>query len=324
MEPVIRTEDLPVTERFDAWHELISHMLAPVEVTSDDPMGLRVEMHLAEFGAVQVSSVRVSPSESHRTPKLIRRSDPATFQLLLQLRGRNIVTQDRKSALLRPSDLVLYHTSRPYHVRTVADEDTAEGLMVVIPHSLLPLPARKIDRTTVTTFSGQEGIGALLSGFLARLTTGPERYRPGDSARLGTILTDLLAAQIAYQLDTLRSLPPEVQERTLLLRIYAFIHQHLRDPELSPATIAAAHNISTRTLHRLFQTQNCTVSEWIRDRRLERCRRDLADPELKDQPIHAIAVKWGFTNAPHFSRTFRTAHALTPRDYRRQATFPQG
>jgi AraC-like DNA-binding protein len=31
-------------------------------------------------------------------------------------------------------------------------------------------------------------------------------------------------------------------------------------------------------LHRLFETQETTAAEWIRHRRLDRCRRDLLDP----------------------------------------------
>ncbi|WP_189145366.1 hypothetical protein [Streptomyces lacrimifluminis] len=41
---------------------------------------------------------------------------------------------------------------------------------------------------------------------------------------------------------------------------------------------AACHHISVRYLHRLFPPQGITVSAWIRQRRPERCRRDLADP----------------------------------------------
>ena len=47
----------------------------------------------------------------------------------------------------------------------------------------------------------------------------------------------------------------------------AFIQQHPGDPGLSPAEIAAAHHISLRLLHKLFQEQGETVAGWIRARR---------------------------------------------------------
>ena len=101
-----------------------------------------------------------------------------------------------------------------------------------------------------------------------------------------------------------------------MLRIHAFIQQHLGDPELSPVTIAAAHQISVRHLHQLFRQQDLTVSAWIRRERLARCRRDLADPRLRGRPIHAIALRWGFPRPAHFARTFRLSYDMTPSEYR--------
>jgi AraC-like DNA-binding protein len=64
----------------------------------------------------------------------------------------------------------------------------------------------------------------------------------------------------------------------MMARIRAFIERHLADPDLSPATIAAAHHISTRTLHKLYKAERHPVAASIRRRRLERCRLDLLDP----------------------------------------------
>jgi AraC-like DNA-binding protein len=78
--------------------------------------------------------------------------------------------------------------------------------------------------------------------------------------------------------------------------------------------------VSIRYLHKLFETQEATVAEWIRRRRLERCRRDLLDPALRALPVNAIAARWGLLNAAHFSRAFRAAaYGATPGEYRRLA-----
>jgi AraC-like DNA-binding protein len=69
-------------------------------------------------------------------------------------------------------------------------------------------------------------------------------------------------------------------------------------------------------LQRVFQEQGVSVSGWIRSRRLDRCRRDLADPGLAQQPIWQIAARHGFPNASHFSRLFRTVHGESPGDWR--------
>jgi AraC-like DNA-binding protein len=104
-----------------------------------------------------------------------------------------------------------------------------------------------------------------------------------------------------------------------VLQTRAFIEEHLGDPDLTPPAVAAAHYVSVRYLHKLFETQEASVAEWIRQRRLERCRRDLLDSALSALPVNAIAARWGLLNAAHFSRAFRAAYGTAPGEYRRLA-----
>ena len=100
----------------------------------------------------------------------------------------------------------------------------------------------------------------------------------------------------------------------------ATIELRLHDPGLRPATVAAAHYISTRYLHRLFEPEGVTVSEWIRMRRLEHCRRDLEDPALAHETVLAIASRWGLRNPGHFSRLFHAAYGMSPSAVRGRAS----
>ena len=102
----------------------------------------------------------------------------------------------------------------------------------------------------------------------------------------------------------------------MLLRIQAFIEYHLGDPGLSPGMIAAAHHISLRTLHKLYQAQGETIAASIRHRRLAHCRQDLLDPDLRNRPVSAVGARWGFPDATAFSRAFRAAYGLPPGEYR--------
>ena len=110
--------------------------------------------------------------------------------------------------------------------------------------------------------------------------------------------------------------PPSRAE--LLLRAHAHAQSHLSDPSLAPGEIAAAVHVSKRYLHRLFEDDGATVSSWIRQRRLEGCRRDLADPSRRDETVTSIGARWGLTNPAHLSRLFRDAYGLSPTEYRAQ------
>ena len=65
-----------------------------------------------------------------------------------------------------------------------------------------------------------------------------------------------------------------------MFRIKDYIDQKMSDPNLGPSEIAAAVNVSTRYLHKLFQAERRSVSQYVKERRLERSRRDLLDPRL--------------------------------------------
>jgi AraC-like DNA-binding protein len=47
------------------------------------------------------------------------------------------------------------------------------------------------------------------------------------------------------------------------------------------------------------------------------CRRDLADASLGRDSITSIVFRWGFSESSSFSRAFRNAFQITPRQYRR-------
>ena len=105
-------------------------------------------------------------------------------------------------------------------------------------------------------------------------------------------------------------------QRSLILWIKDYINQRLRDSTLEPDEIAAAVNISTRYLHKLFEAEHHTVSRYIRARRLELARRALLDPRLADRTISTIADSCGFGDLSGFNRAFKAAFGVTPTELR--------
>ncbi|MEV0232671.1 helix-turn-helix domain-containing protein [Nonomuraea sp. NPDC050786] len=320
---VFRSEDLPADQRFEAWRELASRTPAPLAVRSDHEHDFRATFRALDLDAAYVTSALVPSLRAHRNSRMIRQSDPEHYQMELALHGSFGVCQAGREALISRHELVLHSSSRPFMAWSTG-KGVVSGIAVRVPRALLPLPAAQADRLLARPLRGRDGIGALLAGFLTCLDMDGYGYRLSDATRLGTILIDLVTALFAHELDAESAVPPESRHRTLLLRIQAFIQQHLHDPNLTPEMIAAAHHISVRQLYRLFEQEHCTVVSWIRHQRLEGARRDLADPLQRSTPIHAIAARWAFSHPADFSRAFRAAYGEAPRNYRRQATDGSG
>ncbi|WP_432835692.1 helix-turn-helix domain-containing protein [Dactylosporangium sp. CA-092794] len=163
------------------------------------------------------------------------------------------------------------------------------------------------------------GMGALLAHDIRHIARHHDQFQPTDAGFLGRRLVDLIAATVAQLLGAADAMPGETKRRMLRTRIDAFIDTRLADPALAPNAVADAHNISIRELYRVFGDGGNSVAEEIRHRRLERCRRDLTNPLLRNRPVGLIAQAWGFTHPEHFSRLFRRTYGMSPTHYRAQA-----
>ncbi|MCX5557856.1 AraC family transcriptional regulator [Streptomyces sp. NBC_00038] len=320
---VFRSEDLPAEDRFEYWRELVHRAIAPSDMSSEHAADFWAEQRLLELGPVTVWPASFMPTRFRRTEKLVRQTDPELFHLSLMLGGGLGLDHAGRSDIYGPRDLWVTDSSRPYDVRPPDDRNRrlVTGVGVDFPKALLPVSPDRVRELLGRRLSAREGVGALLTGFLTGLERESDSLQPSDAPRLGIVVLDLLAAWFAQMLEVEAALPPETRQRALTERIRAFIQQNLHDPELTPPAIAAAHHISLSYLHRLFQEEvrGETVAAWIRSRRLEGARRDLADPALRATPIHTIATRWGLPRSSGFTRVFRTTYGLSPKEYRLQA-----
>jgi len=314
---LIRTSDVPPAYRYDAWRSIVCDTLGPLDFRSDPDVPLSGEIEAGQLGPVNVGRVQTStPHSVHRTPGLIRRGGSELYRVVLAMSGNLRLAQDGRTAQLRPGEFAIYDFARPYDLAY----DSAVQLAVFgFPRDLLALPPDSVGRLTAVPIPADRGTGALAGPLLRRVVLDLETYQPASAARLGTVIMDLVTTAVAERADQAESLPVESRERTLLLRIHAFIEEHLGETELSPGLVAAAHHVSLRYLHRLFEAQDTTVAAWIRRRRLERCRRDLADPAFHAVSVAAVAARWGLPDSAHFSRLFRRTYGLPPIEYRRNS-----
>ena len=312
---VVDTAAVPPEERFDLWAETSRQVFEPLEVHSPSrPFAGRLEHY--GLGSLGLWHMTALVSSAKRTPQLIRAGDPELVQLMLQIRGRVRITQDGRSSVVGPGGLISWQSSHPY---TVAGETDFESLMLYCPAVLLRPHTDAVCRRTALAIDGGAGVGAIvrqyMQGLLGGLRSGAV---PHDSkGHLAEGLLDLVRALFVG--GDAEGLVPERRADVLRARISEYIDANLADPRLGPADIAREHFISRSYLYRLFEDEGQSVLETIRSRRLERARRDLADPALAGEPIVAIAARWGFVSKSHFSRRFREAYGCSPSEFRRDA-----
>ncbi|MEQ6897042.1 helix-turn-helix domain-containing protein [Microbacterium sp. KR10-403] len=300
-----------VTREISDFRAAVSDSFVPLQVSSSHPDHFRSLMRAASVDEVHVTDLRATPHVVERTPELISRGDRDFFKVSLMLSGTGLLVQDGREAVLNPGDLAVYDTSRPY---SLVFDDDFRTMIVMFPRHLLTLPPDLVGELTAVRIAGDEGLGAVVVPYLSQLAVNLDQLAGSTGARLAHSALDLVTTVFTRELglDEAGADP----HRALMQRIRAHIDRNLASTDLSPASIAAAHFISTRHLHGLFQEQGATVSTWIRTRRLEQCRRDLIDPVYADRPVAAVAARWGFVDAAHFSRAFKAAYDISPSEYR--------
>jgi len=316
MPDVARTIDLPPGQRFGYWKHVLSDTFVPLEVSSPGGgAGFLGRLRGTELGGLRLIEVRAEPHTARRTARLVKVAPAGCYKIGLQLHGTAVLIQDGREAVLTPGDFAFYDTDRPY---TLALTDH-RMLVLVFRRDMLGLPQQRLAGLTATRMPGETGgMASLIGPFLVRvadLLDAADAPGLGVSLRLAGNVVDLLGTVLAERLDATPE-DPGTAHRALMLQITAFIEEHLADPELAPAQIAAAHHISLRQLHKLFHANGTTVAGWIRQRRLERCGHDLRDPRCATRPVGAVGARWGYPDPAHFSRLFKAAYGVGPRDYR--------
>ncbi|MFI9319316.1 helix-turn-helix domain-containing protein [Kitasatospora aureofaciens] len=306
----LSTARLSASDRAASWREAVSHAFVPmvVDLLEEVPSPGAIVCH--QLGPVRISKVQAGPQVVTRSRHMITDGGPPSLILSLQERGTALKEQDGRESVIRPGEFSITDTSRVFRKKI------EEGFVFTsfhFPRAALDVPERDLRALTATPFSGTEGSAALVATYLSRMAREAEVLDEAVGRRAAATALDLLALLVDDRSG--RSRPQASRSAASLERVKAHILRNLRDPDLSPSTIAEANFMSVRFLHKLFQLEGTTVGGWIRTQRLERCSRDLLRPVAAELGVAGIARRWGFANSSHFSRAFRAAYSMTPRDW---------
>ncbi|MBD0688206.1 hypothetical protein BG452_00070 [Streptomyces sp. CBMA123] len=307
---LLSTARLSAADRAESWHETVSRAFVPlaVDLLEEVPSPGTIVSH--QLGSVRITRVQAGPQVVTRSRRMIAAGGAPSIVLSLQQRGTAIKEQDGRESVIRPGEFSITDTTRVYRKRI------EEGFVFTsfqFPRAELDVSERDVRALTATSFSGTEGSAALVTTYLARMAREAESLDEAVGRRAAATALDLLALLVDDRSG--RSQPQASRTAGSLERVKEHILRNLRDPDLSPSTIAEANLMSVRFLHKLFHLEGTTVGGWIRKQRLERCSRDLLRPVSAELGVAGIARRWGFANSSHFSRAFRAAYGMTPSDW---------
>jgi len=304
------TSAVPARDQFTYWREMICEAFLDLTPQTRQRGGFRGRVVQQALGPLDLAGIDSQAQHVQRTEADIARAPRHGYYANLQVRGSSLTSQDGRRAVLRPGDLTLVHTARPF---TMDFDGDFRQLSLHVPGPLLEAQLDAPPRTA-TRIDTTAGVGAAVRHALGAIVR--NELHPDAAATLAVHTAGLLAVALD------RPAPPEPgrvrgHER-LLAAARADIEEHLTDDDLSPTTTASRLGISVRLLHQVFAGAGGTYTTRVRDRRLDKAHRDLLDPAMARLRVIDVAAEAGFADVTHFHRAFRRRYGCTPGTLRRR------
>jgi AraC-like DNA-binding protein len=310
------SQELVATHRetaipLEPWLDKVRDAYVELDFKAESTGVFRGSLAAFQLGEVMLGDVAHDAMQVSRTQQGIAQDHVQFYKVSLQLDGYSILEQNGRETVVAPGDLTVYDTSNPFVITT---NQAARSLILTCPHDRLGIANELMGNLVATRMSGRSGLGSVTSAYLAQLGSGLSDGSVKSSRQLEDSVLSVLRTLFNDELEKVYSNGTE--EQMLTYQILAGIEANLSDPDLSVASIAAEHFISTRQLQRIFQQRGTTVTRWIRERRLNRCREELLQRGSSVKNVRDVALQWGIQDAAHFSRIFRDTFGQSPSEYR--------
>jgi AraC-like DNA-binding protein len=310
------TAPLRRTDRAEAFRVVMQEAASPCRIEHrEPPEEMRARISLWSYGRAALLSTDASRFGLVRTARHTRSGSEPALSLAFQRRGRGEFAQLGHRQVVQGRGLMLVDMTAPY---TFACATGGGNRALQVPLDLLGLPEDVVRRAAPRLQASP--LHDLVRNHLEWIAdAAPQLAADPGAAALGTATVELVRALVVSAAgdDPRRA---EVREETLLSRVRAHVRQHLSDPALTPRTIADAHNVSVRRLYKACAAAGWSLEQWVIEQRLEDARTRLASPAGLRRSIGATARACGFADPSHFTRRFRQAYGMTPREWQRAAT----
>ncbi len=304
------TEAFDEDARGEAWRDALGRVcLPPATVPEGKTLQGKLQCIVSPMG-IEFSVIESEAQEiSGKYP-----DQEAAIWLALMIEGQAVLSAEDKRFEVAPGD-VIFGPSREDATLTCLTE--FRMLFVRVPR--VALSPRLIAPLSLQMghFSGRSGIRRIFADLLRSIARVLGDIDAEELRAIELALTEMLITSLADQKTVFGLGGAEGARTAHLHRICQTIETMLSDPDLTPAKVAEEHGVSLRYMQKLFTATGNTFTNYVRTRRLERCRSDLISPLHAQLSISEICFRWGFNGSAHFSRTFRNQYGTSPRDYRR-------
>lgn len=300
-------------DSFEAWHHATCRNYSTTQSRGVPDQHFRASVRMRPFGPVAISEIaselrNQDRLEVTRAPADIRHDPRDDFLLWIARSGTTCIEQDGRVAVLGPGDLALHDQARPFSL-TFASMSSA--IMVVMPRACLTARLPLAERLVARRIARDMPLARLSATLARQVARSPESLPGVTTDRLCDAALDIWSTLLDSSFDgaaVQASTRAPVSTRRLH-EVKRYMLDRLDDPDLNIVSIATAHQVSTRTLIRMFAAEGVTPMRWLLAQRLQAAHDALSHGSALS--VTDVALGCGFSDLSHFSRCFRAAYGRT-------------
>lgn len=292
-----------------SWADLLDQAYVRLEPHLDHSKLFQGEIKKIEAARISFSRVRASAHCVSRLAEHISESASEVCFVNLQTEGVGLTRQRGQEVVSHPFDITIVDTTQPFDILHRADF-LLYSLIVpneVLSHNLMQRGVLSLSRSA----RGRE-IARTLMSYSGLALVSNEAGTPPLSI-IDRHVVDLLSC-LEDWVDN--DVPKD--ENSRLSAICDYINRNLDDDGLSATKIAQVFGVSSRYVHKLFNTMETTVSAYLCDQRINRSREFLTRPDMAKITITEVAFQLGFRDLSYFNRRFKQATGETPTQFRQR------
>jgi AraC-like DNA-binding protein len=297
----------------DGWESVVSGCFVPLRCAGFEPQFSGRMEHTAVDERLSVSLVTTCGTSAERTRRLAARAGGDDLHLSLQRSSVGTVSQNGRSARVRPGSVTVYATDQPYYLDYSRPEQ--QQLIVQVSRSSLGLTEGMVDAAT-HRLAVPDGLGAAATRGLFSYVAGLAESRNDDQREVGATIRDLAQVMLCASFEEKR------MPRTaggLRHTVKEFLRANATKPGIDMDHVARRHFVSRRRLYQVFEQAELSPAAFLRTERLAIAARMLEGAPLSGRTVEQIAYASGFEDLRTFTRAFRRAYGCTPREWRARA-----
>jgi AraC family transcriptional regulator, positive regulator of tynA and feaB len=298
----LSTCGLAPNEQIQLWTDALTELCGHFDVDSLGAPSLEGKVNYATVSRLKICQIELSQHRIAYPVSPLEAGEHPFVKILFQTHGVSYFEQNGRSIQLMPGDCLAYDVACPH---TIISPSLTRHEVVIVPTELLQERGFHSTKLSACKLSARAGTGRIAHDFMHAAFDEAPKLAPHTASGVADTLIDLLLLPLREAATAYDRGPVALYERA-----QAFIHEHLRDPDLSIDQISAALGCTKRYLHMLFSDRGMTVSDYIWRARLQNCRQELETQGGKT--ITDVAFSWGFSSSSHFSRVFRRFFGVVP------------